>query len=644
MSILTILLFFLYSYGFGLLLSSYLKNSKNFLERNLMRIGLGIGVFIVLGTIMGVLGIPIDWKIFLLLSLIGPVIWLVKKNRLNKLNVNEPSSKFKLNKENLNIIILLVIFVFCLFMYIGGSFAYPFLENDDPWSHAEGVQYIANEKSIFDTSSYDIPFVDPYPPGYDLFLAVMYQTNDSLNWTLKFFNGLIISLGIIFFYFFTKRFLNSRNKALFATFVLATMPAYFTHFIWAHSLAIMLFFPTMYCLEMIKNDKKWIYPSMVLLASIMLTQPSQAIKLGVMILIYVVIKSIKHKELIRSYLKVSLGALILSLFWWATKILSMIGERVNVVTKNALKAGVNDTITEASALASQGIFTKIKFLFANYLSPDLGTATRAYSFNDFFVAKPFGGINVHVGLGIAISILLIIGLIFILYKYKTLLKQEWMSITLLWFLFTFLGTNSMTFGLPIGFFAFRFWLIMAIPVAILSAVGLNFIYAFFGNKKQLKKIILITFIILIIVTAAIPKYKQNTSPNWYSGARWTSGEEIMGFVKLSETIPKNSKVFSYTVDDKYILGFDMQSCFWCNEVIDFRKDLINRTPDDLYTLLKNHNYEYVLISGMTYRYLGKKYSEEGAQQNVKAILDFAQTTNKLSFAYQNEAVIVLKVN
>ena len=51
-NIITILLFFVYSYGLGFTVTSFMKNSDNFFERNLMRIGIGIGTFVTLGVIL----------------------------------------------------------------------------------------------------------------------------------------------------------------------------------------------------------------------------------------------------------------------------------------------------------------------------------------------------------------------------------------------------------------------------------------------------------------------------------------------------------------------------------------------------------------------------------------------------------------
>ena len=76
MDIFSIIVFFIIMYGFGFTLTSFVKNSDNWYERNIMRIGIGLGLFIVLGAFLNLVRIPIDWKIFLILSLIYPIIFI----------------------------------------------------------------------------------------------------------------------------------------------------------------------------------------------------------------------------------------------------------------------------------------------------------------------------------------------------------------------------------------------------------------------------------------------------------------------------------------------------------------------------------------------------------------------------------------
>ena len=624
MSVTTILLFFIYTYGLGFTITHFLKNSNNFLERNLIRVGIGIGAFVFLGIFLNLLKIPLDWKIFLVLSLIYPLFVLFKKIKLNELK--KPRLKFRLTKSNVNVFIVLIIFFICLQMYVGGAFQYPYLENDDPWDHALSVKYVSLEKTVYEPKNFDFQYIDPYPPGYDLLIGVLHQTSPSLSWTLKFFNSLIISLGILFFYFFAKIFIGNKNKALFATFILALVPSYFTHFIWAISLAVMLFFPAMYCLEMIKRDRKWIYPAMIVISSILLVHPSLSIKLGIMFGIYWLVKAIIEKSLLKEILIAEIGGLLLSFVWWLGKWKSMF----------LLQVTASESITTSTTL-----FSKIQSIF----SPTAGTATKAYSFNDFFIAKPFGGINIHLGWGIFATFLVFIGLIYCIIKYKKLFKKEnvWMPITIVWFIFTFLGTNSATFNLPLGFYAFRFWLLLAIPVVLISSIGLWFLFKV-GKKVSIPKLIILIIVVIgVLLTSGYQKYNQNYNTMWPPGVFWTSNEEIQGYVWL-RTLPPDTKVFTYSTTDKPIIGFDKYSCEWCDNVIMFRENILDKNVSQLYSFLKNNDYEYIIISGMAYKSFGQKFGENKTKETITNLLNNIQDSIKFTVAYQTKGALILNVN
>src|SRR3989344_247321 len=101
MDALTILLFFAYTYGIGFAISKIAKNSDNFLERNLMRIGIGLAALPLLGVILNLLHIPLDCRIFLILSLIIPVYFIFK-------NYGGIKLKIKLRRSDIYLLIVLI--------------------------------------------------------------------------------------------------------------------------------------------------------------------------------------------------------------------------------------------------------------------------------------------------------------------------------------------------------------------------------------------------------------------------------------------------------------------------------------------------------------------------------------------------------
>lgn len=282
-----------------------------------MRLGIGIAAFLVVGVLLNLFRITLDWRLFLALALLGPIIYGIKVRKLPSF-----SAQSLLVKENLYLLLALVLFSFSLYMYASGAFSYPYLENDDPWHHAQSVTYVAQEKTLFAPADYKFKYLDPYPPGYALFMGILAQTNDSLSWTLKFGNALILALGSLFFYSFAKEFTGNRQQALFSTFVLVSLPSFFTHFIWAHTLVVVLVFPALYCLEKIKDDSKWAYPAAISIAGILLTQSSTGFVIAVMLILYLIVRSIYQKSLQKEVLAAEIGGFLISLLWWYDKAIS----------------------------------------------------------------------------------------------------------------------------------------------------------------------------------------------------------------------------------------------------------------------------------------------------------------------------------
>ena len=114
-----------------------------------MRVGIGLGSFIFLGFIFNLLRIPLDWRIFLFLSVIILLFYLFK-NYKSIINV-KPA--VKISRSSIMILIMLVLFFITFNMYHKGAFNYPYLEDDDSWSHAMGVEYVSIEKTVFEKTS-----------------------------------------------------------------------------------------------------------------------------------------------------------------------------------------------------------------------------------------------------------------------------------------------------------------------------------------------------------------------------------------------------------------------------------------------------------------------------------------------------------
>ncbi|MBI2143995.1 hypothetical protein HYU17_02485 [Candidatus Woesearchaeota archaeon] len=752
MPLIIIILFFAYTWGLGftLLRLARAKEHESFLERNLMRTGIGLSAFVVLGVILNALRIPLDYRIFLLAASALPLYELIFRKGYARIS---PAAKagLKLRQSDITILLVLLVFAAALFTYASGAFRYDYLEDDDPWGHASAIKYVSVEKTVFDPETVDFHYMDPYPPGYDMLLGVLAQASQPISWTIKFFNALLISLSIIFFYFFAKEFLGSRNKALFAAFVLASVPAYMSHFIWAPVLAMAVFPQAMYAFEMMKHDRKWIAIAGVCFAAILLAHPTHAVKLTGLVLIYLGVKAAAGFTFGRKHLPewlhqdlagfgaVALGA-FLSLFWWAAKLKGFLG-----MAKTSFTGGSGEAAAELIK-GSGNILSKLIALPARIFNPEGGTATRAYLLRDFAIAQSNNMINNPIGIGLAAFILMIAGfastatgilrslprrrmlipaaaaaavILTVLISSATFSYQQelydtnremlssgempgWRfaqlwptppsypsvlalssilssltvafalsiaaitifrrkeqdgqdhritaAILLGWLLFTFLGINSRTFNLPVGLFAFRFWMIFAIPAALLAAEGL---FAALNAVKALRlgpaaattaKLAIIALVVAgVLFTSAKQKYDTNTSC-WPSGAFW-SGElvlepssncpvqsELLSYQWL-KTLPATTKVFTFYGQDQ-VIGFDRQICSWCKPEHSMKKRLGNATATELHTFMKDNNYEYAILGGIEARSLS-------LNETVRLINDMA-SSGLFTIAHNGQSAVVFK--
>ncbi len=677
MSIITIVLFFIYCYGVGFTISSFVKNSDNFLERNLMRIGFGLSMLPFLAIVLNIIKIPADWRIILLLSLAYPIYCLFRN--YNKLNFT-----FKLTKTDLSIFAMLVVFLINFYVYLSGAFAYPYLEDDDSWAHALGVKYISARNNAFDDAARYIKHINPYPPAYDITFGILSQTNDSVYRTLKFFNALIISLSTIFFYFFVREFTGDRNKALFAAFALFSIPAFMSHFIWAISLSVTSYFAAFYAMERIRHDRKWWITAALVIFTPLTSSPTHSTYFVIILILYLIAKSISEKKFLAYDTFAGATGILLSVaFWWLPMV---------------IKHGFFGTLKGLGIAVGLG---------TGALSVG-GTGDKAYSFKDFFFAQKQNMINNPIGIGLILSILAVIALAYALFKnmdsikknkkivvasfliltvtmisllFFTYTKAIWVEgksqpipfnvfisdqlflvvsltfsllvllalvvesynnnefkdkyliITFVWFIFLFYAVNAAPFKFKLS--PFRSWMLLAIPVCILAAEGA--IGLMQKAKESIGNIgkwaVLIILISGIYFTSTQQKIAVNTAA-WPPGGFWTSGEEIGAYLWMKDNLPKNSQVFTFW-NNGPVIGLDMNTCHWCKDVRDYMEKGFNQTAQENYNWLKKENYKYIIIDGQTAKWFGgnetnKKLQEIGESGLFKPV-------------FQNQGAVIFSI-
>jgi hypothetical protein len=634
MNILSIILFFIYAYGLGYSVTSWFENSKDFWERTLMRVGLGIPTFIVLSALLGIFRIPLDWKIFLIASLIIPLYGTYK-------NIKEKSFPQFKKKSTKYVLFVLILFCFSLYMYTTGAFSYSYFENDDPWEHAKSVEYLAREKTVFEPGYAEddlFLYLDPRPPAYDSIMAMLYQVTGDMIWTLKFFNALFISLSLFFFFYFARNFTGKYNKAFVATVILFMIPAYLSHFIWSHTLIPLLMFVSLYCFEQLLKNKKWICPTIISVAGILLTQETQSVKFALLLGAYVIVKCVAARKILYNLILAPAGGFALAMvLWW-------IPQLVRFGSFKALLSGFYGVNTLSAAHAT--LHPSITRTYWGIL----GSGTRQhglYTFSDFFFATSQNMINNPIGIGFIASLLLLLGLGVVYLRRKSLLKEHaYLLITLCWLVITFFGIHGGThWWSPVALFSFRFWMLFSIPAALLAAEGIFLLKGFIPSSIKHARLALVLVLLLGIVwTSGMAKYELNTTP-WGPGGSWASGEELQLFLWL-KNLPPESRVLTYSErGDKFAMSFGTFTCLWCKDEIEFRKSYLHEGPDFTYQFMKKHNYKYLIFDAKSHIFLKKKIEAQGLDVGTFLNDKLQEIGNSGLFkpVYQNQGGVVFEV-
>ncbi|MFH1850456.1 MAG: hypothetical protein ABH879_09850 [archaeon] len=619
MELFTIAVFLVITWGLGFSLTFWLKAAKDNAERNIMRAGVGLSAIPVLGSVLNLLHIPIDWRAFLLAGMIVPLYSLYSHRQGIAGFLKSAGPRIRITKSALSFMGVLLIFMLAFYTYHKGAFAYPWLEDDDSWNHALGAKYVALEKTADEPEGKSVlQYLDPYPPGYDILVGILHQTNSSVSWTLKYFNALIISLSLLFFYFFAGRFTHNRGKALFATFILAAVPPYFTHFIWAHSLVITIFIVLIYALQMLKKDKGWKYPAAVAYAGVLTTQPTQAIKVTLLVLIYMLIKYLVEKKHAREIIFSLAAGLALSLSWWATKWRGMLGVHL----------GPSDGPI-MTQYTSPGLANKIISLMKTFAPVP---SRIDYDWNSILYVSLQNKINIAVGLGLIVTLLAIFSAGVLLLNLIRKKHKTWRIITLVWLIVTLLGV----FNLPFGLYGFRWWLLFCPFMAILCSEGMWFISRLLRKHPQIRVLAFLAVIVGVIATSAIQKYQINT-------VVWPASPGLMGYPDLIQgyswlkTLPPDTGVFGYDGSNSgKIVGFDKYLCLWCDDEMEFYSSMSGRTPEEIASFLKSRGYAYLLLDVESFQKMGLNETNRRVNELLESGL--------YRISYQKPTILILSVN
>lgn len=635
-NVLTVILFYWYCWGFGHTAIELLKlKIESIPDSHIMKVGTGLGVMVMLGVLLNLVHIPIRWWIFLVLSLIYPVYSLIQHIKSSKLISDDQNSTPKLKKgffipmEYIFLFGVLLMYAIMNFVYISGSMNYPYLEDGDSYRN------LAEAYMIKETGSFtwgDKPFAtgveEPYPQGYHIIMGVLLQTASSWQTLIKIINSTIISLSVVFFYLFVKKWTKNDMIGFFAAFCLFVIPSFMTHFIWATSLSLTLFFPAFYAVESTKDDKKWIFIAGILIASVLCTQITTSLAFGVLFIVYMLVKeTIERHNSGYIFLAGVLGVALAALLFYFPSYFSVGGERY------LMQFGFGENLLSP-------------------FSPHQTGGEAIYTLNDFLLSPPYGKIDNTIGIGPVLSLIFLGGLAMTLSDTRRLFKEKntWTLIVVVWFIISFIGVNGAR--LPISLFPHRLWAIMAIPVCVLAGSTFYYFWRYLHKTKFHPLIPIFVFMLLILATSGYSKYKINTSIwGWGAGIR-QHPDEMKGYLYLMQ-LPIGTKVYPVCAPTYLPVGFDKGIDWWNEDIIyksrvefegklteeqanryNLTRKLVYEPPSEAYEWLASHDFEYIIIDGNCVELLGNQ---------TGVVFDSWLQTGKFAIAFRTEATVLLEV-
>ncbi len=605
------------------------------IEKFVMRFGLGMAGMPVLLMILHQIRLPVLWWwVVLILVSIIPIFSLINAIR-KKIKIDLMSLIPK--KIDVAFILVVLFFIFhCVTMFTG-AFTIPYLEDGDPYEHAAGAKMIA-ETGVGWISGMSLHhYLEPYPPFYDTFLGVLHQVHpESINWTLKFFNALFVSLSTLFAYFFFKRLTKHNWIGVLGALAITALPSFSSHFIFAQSYAMTIIFVALYCAVRLRDDKRWFIPLAITTASMTVVQPSTALVTTFLLGLYFlgvflsrlapVKKMIKDKVLLRLFFALLIGGILGFVIFWGPLMVIYSGGSI----ESGLWMGGENRKFLNFVDDYEVIYPKFQhFWYAPHMA---NTPPHSNKIDNPKGLGPYICITVFIGLLLSIGLLALS--FFKKFKKKIFFEREVLIIALLWFFYGLYGVLGDYF--PIRVLPNRFWATFGIGVALLCAIALFSIlkisWSIKPKKGLFRTISVIVVIILlagIIFVSAAKKYEVNTA-NWpqhkFRGNPYDPFDpntELGVYLAIMNTFPKNTKIADACTDKEAILASDMIYESWNKELIMYEQPYSdtsrwgwnkhqmteNRekygalwtnyyadTPNGLWSTLKKHGYEYLLFS------------------------------------------------
>ena len=82
---------------------------------------------------------------------------------------------------------------------------------------------------------------------------------------------------------------------------------------------------------------------------------------------------------------------------------------------------------------------------------------------------------------------------------------------------------------------------------------------------------------------------------------------------------------------------------WCNNVKEFRENLLYTNASEVYDWLKKERYEYLVFDGMAYKNLGEIYGVNETNGQLSKRIEEISTLGRFQPVHQTNGVIIFKI-
>lgn len=654
-------------------------NALQFHERFWLRFGLGLAMLPIIGVALGLLGLPISLPVYFLgglsLVLIG---WYRRKNR-------EIRPAPDLIPAHPAIPVLLVIsFLTTFLMYLNGAFSYSYMEDGDSWHYTTVAKMIA-ENGTFSTNYRYNHYSEPYTQGYQIVLGLLHQANDSIYWTVKFFNALFAALSIPFFYLLAREVFRSSPlsawTALASTAMVFAVPSWLTHHIYSMTLNVTLLPLFFYAVLKMQKELCWSWIAGLLLGSIILNHFFTAFVTCLLYVVTLLLYVIYGKLRLKRHGIVIFTAALTALIFYIPSAVFRHGyySRKPTLESHGGAEMLARWVSENEAILAVALLTVILLLIAGWillrsdagewirtnrvrlgtgvffsllgitlLVPQhkivkvTGCCSREYSLGDFLFPQVYTLMHNPIGWGSVYTFLVIIGFAYGLYMMMAKRATFGLYATTCLFAVTFLMVQGMR--LSFAMMTFRMWTFLTLFASLLAGYGFVMIVrSIYRWHKNAAYAFIPIGLAGVVYSSFAVKLEINTMV-------WPDHELLFDashdfHARLRDQFEENTPVVSLCRDSGYLVSYDMLP-----PIMDQRITSPWRDEHAPVLYEKSHDLTAALIADEMNK-VGVKYAiagfscmkDESERTRIVALVEKLRTSNQFKMVMTSESDILFEI-